>query len=145
MPAAPRKYLIVAPKSLPASPLAAHRKYLIVVPRPLLRCASQVLGRGAQAYARGAALVLDRGAQAVFRGAAALPQQEQNNSADLQQHRVNITGFICTVARPTSQRYTFGEFESLAVASRRRRRRLQYLLRRPRLLHKTLALPGAGV
>jgi hypothetical protein len=30
--------------------------------------------------------------------AATLSQQEKNNSADLQRGRVNITGFICTVA-----------------------------------------------
>jgi hypothetical protein len=34
------------------------------------RCASQLLGRGAQAGNRGAAQVLDRGVQAVARGAA---------------------------------------------------------------------------
>ena len=34
------------------------------------RCASQVLGRGAQADARGATHLLDRGVQAVARGAA---------------------------------------------------------------------------
>jgi hypothetical protein len=30
--------------------------------------------------------------------AATLSQQEKNNSADLQQRRVNISGFFCTVA-----------------------------------------------
>jgi hypothetical protein len=30
--------------------------------------------------------------------AATLPQQEKNNSADVQRGKVNITGFICTVA-----------------------------------------------
>ena len=39
-------------------------------PKPLPRCASQVLGRGAQADARGAAQVLGRGAQVDARGAA---------------------------------------------------------------------------
>jgi hypothetical protein len=64
---------------------------------------SQVLDRGAQAVARGAARcasqVLDRGAKAVARGAATLPQQEKNKSADVQRNRVNITGFIYTLAR----------------------------------------------
>jgi hypothetical protein len=31
--------------------------------------------------------------------AATLPQQQKNNSADVQRGRVNITGFIYTVAR----------------------------------------------
>jgi hypothetical protein len=93
-----------------------------MAPRPLLRCASQVLDRGAQAVARGAARclsqvlgrgakavahgaarcalqVLCRGAKAAARGAAALPQPDK----DL-----------------TSRRCPFGEFESLAVDSRRR-------------------------
>jgi hypothetical protein len=39
LPAAPlvvcRRYLIVVPRPLSAAPLAAHRRYLIVVPRPL--------------------------------------------------------------------------------------------------------------
>jgi hypothetical protein len=48
------------------------------------RCASQVLGRGAQVVAR---------------GAAPLPQQEKNNSADLLRNREIITGFIFTEAR----------------------------------------------
>jgi hypothetical protein len=80
-----------------------------VVPRPLPHCAPQVLDRGSQADARGAAQVLGRGAQAVARGAArcasqvlgrgaqafargaaTLPQQEKNNSADVQRSKVNI-------------------------------------------------------
>jgi hypothetical protein len=92
----------------------------IAAPRPLLRCASQVLDRGAQAVARGAAQVLDRGAQAAargaarcasqvldrgaqaaVRGAAALSQQEKNKFADEQRTYVNITGLICTVASLT--------------------------------------------
>jgi len=31
-------------------------------------------------------------------GAVTLPQQEKNNSVDIQQERINITGIICTVA-----------------------------------------------
>jgi hypothetical protein len=62
-----------------------------------------MLGRGAQVAARGAARcalqVLDRGAQAVSRGAATLPQQEMNNSADVQRNKVNIAVFICIAAR----------------------------------------------
>jgi hypothetical protein len=50
-----------------------------------------VLGRGAQAVARGAvrcaSQVLARGAQAVARSAATLPQQEKNNSADVKRKR----------------------------------------------------------
>ena len=63
MPAAPlvvrRRYLMVVPKPLPAAPLVLCRRYLIVVPRPFQRRrdtgAAQILGRGAQAIARGAA------------------------------------------------------------------------------------------
>jgi glycine/D-amino acid oxidase-like deaminating enzyme len=66
LPAAPldvrRRYLIVVQKPLPAAPLVVRRSYLIVVPRPLPRCASQVLGRGAQAVSRSAAQVIDGGA-----------------------------------------------------------------------------------
>jgi hypothetical protein len=62
------RYLIVVPRPFPAAEVAVRRKYLIVVPRPApaapLFCASQVLDRGAQADARGAAQALDRGAQA---------------------------------------------------------------------------------
>jgi hypothetical protein len=58
----------------------------------------QVLDRGAQAVARGAARcasqVLGRGAQAFDLNAATLSQQEMNNSADVQRSRVTITGFI---------------------------------------------------
>jgi hypothetical protein len=69
----------------------------------------QILDRGAQAVSRGAARcasqVLGRGAKAVSRGAAALPQQEKNNSTDLQRKKkLNITGFICSAARRPSRR-----------------------------------------
>jgi hypothetical protein len=63
---------------------AAPRSYLIVVPRPLPRFAWQVLGRGAQSDARGAAQVPGRGAQAVALDAETLLQQEKSNSADAQ-------------------------------------------------------------
>jgi hypothetical protein len=52
--------------------------------------------------------------------AATLPQRQNNNSADAQQRRLNIPGFICTVETESSRRCAFGELESLAVASRRR-------------------------
>jgi hypothetical protein len=52
--------------------------------------------------------------------AATLPQQEKNNS-DVQRDRAYITGFISAVASYPSWRCTFGDFESLAVASRRAR------------------------
>jgi hypothetical protein len=55
--------------------------------------------------------------------AATLPQQQKNNSADVQQGSLIITGFICTVAQ------TFDQFESLAVVSRRRWRMFQKLSR----------------
>jgi hypothetical protein len=64
-----------------------RRTFLIVVPKLLSRCTSQVLDRGAQI----AAQLLGRSAQAVARGAATLSQQERNNSADSQRSRVNIT------------------------------------------------------
>jgi hypothetical protein len=35
----------------------------------------------------------------VTSGAAMLPQQKKGDSADMQQSRVNFTGFICTVVR----------------------------------------------
>jgi hypothetical protein len=66
---------------LPAAPLVVRRRYLIVEPRPLPRYASQVLNRGAQADACGAAQILDRGAQAVARGAARCASQVLDRSA----------------------------------------------------------------
>jgi hypothetical protein len=78
--------LIVAPIPLTAALLVLRRRYLIVMTRELTeaaRCASQVLGHGAHAAAR---------------GAATLPQQEKSNSADVQWNTVNIAGFICTEA-----------------------------------------------
>jgi hypothetical protein len=51
--------------------------------------------------------------------AATLSQQEKNDTADVQRGRVNISGFIGTVASKPSRRWTFGEFESLTVALRR--------------------------
>jgi hypothetical protein len=50
--------------------------------------------------------------------AATLPQQEKSNSADFKRGRVNISGFICTVASYTSRRRTFDEIMSMAVALR---------------------------
>jgi len=79
LPAAPlvvrRRYLTLVPRPLPAAPLVVCRRYLAVVTRPLLRCASQEIGRGAQADARGAAQVLDRGAQVVALDAARCASQ----------------------------------------------------------------------
>jgi hypothetical protein len=67
-----------------AAPLVVRRRYLAVVPRPLPLCASQVLDRGAQADARGAAQVLDRGVQAVSRGSTRCASQllERGAQAD---------------------------------------------------------------
>jgi hypothetical protein len=48
--------------------------------------------------------------------AAMLPQQEKNNSADVQLGIVNISGFILTVESYSSRRRSFDEFLSLAVA-----------------------------
>jgi hypothetical protein len=70
-----RWFLIVASKPLPAAPLVLRRRYLIVMPRPQPRCASQVLDRGAQADARGAAKFFDRDAQAAVRVAARCASQ----------------------------------------------------------------------
>ena len=42
--------------------------------------------------------------------AATLLQQEKNNSADVQEGRVNISGFICAVLSQSSRRRAFGEF-----------------------------------
>jgi hypothetical protein len=82
--------------------------------------------------------------------AATLPQQEKNNSADVQPGRVSITGFIYTVENWLMRRCTFDEFESIAVASRWRWRMFQPFHCRLRLQHKSrrgplAALPGAGV
>jgi hypothetical protein len=63
------------PRPLPAAPLVVRRRYLAVVPRPLARCASQVLNRGALVDTRGAAHVLGRGAQVDARGAARCASQ----------------------------------------------------------------------
>jgi hypothetical protein len=68
---------------------------LIVVPRPL-PAAHFAIARGAALYAP---QILDRGAQAAARGAATMPQHEKKNSADVQRNRVNITGFTCSVER----------------------------------------------
>jgi len=76
--------------------------------------------------------------------ATALLQQEKNNTVDSPRGRVNITGFICAVVSCSSRRCSFGEFESLAFASRRRRRMFQQLLRRLRLQHKTSAWVSSG-
>jgi hypothetical protein len=70
--------------------------------------------------------------------AATLLQQEKNNSADVQRGKVNISGFIYTVVGQSSRRRTFGEFESMAVALRRRSR-TDACLYRWRLRHKTSA------
>jgi hypothetical protein len=101
-----------------------RKNWLYVCPPGPVHLLTQVLDRGAQAIARGAAScalqVLDRGAQVAARVAATLPQLEKNNSKDEKRNRVNITGFICTETRKHSLRCTLDEFESLAVASRRR-------------------------
>jgi hypothetical protein len=79
--------------------------------------------------------------------AATLPQQQNNDSADLQRSRVNITDFICTVASWPSRRCTFDELELLVVASRWARHRwrmFRQLLCRLRLRHKTSARASGG-
>jgi hypothetical protein len=65
--------------------------------------------------------------------------QEKKNSVDVLRRRVSIIGFICAVAREPSQRYTFGEFEPPAVASRRRWRIFQQLICRLRMRRKNSA------
>jgi hypothetical protein len=89
------------------------------VARGAARCPPQVLHHCAQGYARSVARcapqVLGCGAQAYARGVATLSQQEKNKSADFPRNKVNITGFICAVARQPLRRSALGEFESLAV------------------------------
>jgi hypothetical protein len=51
--------------------------------------------------------------------AAKLSQQKKNNSEDVQRERVNIPGFICTVASESSRQRTFDEILLIAVALRR--------------------------
>jgi hypothetical protein len=86
MPAAPRMYLIVVCRPLPAEPLVVRGMYMAVVPRlipaavasrncrrrfQLLACTCGTKSRRrAQADARGATQVLDRGVQAAARGTA---------------------------------------------------------------------------
>jgi hypothetical protein len=77
MPALPRRFMAVVPQA---------------IARGTARCASQVVHRGAQAVAL---------------GAATLPQQGKNNSAKLERTKVNITGFICIVVRWSLQNRTF--------------------------------------
>jgi hypothetical protein len=60
---------------MPAAPLVVRPSYMIVVSRQLPRCASQVLDRGAQVDARGAAKIRHDGFQAVARGAARCASQ----------------------------------------------------------------------
>ena len=73
---------------------------------------------------------------------ATLPQQEKNNPADVQRDWENITGFIRAVVSYFSRGCTFGEFESLAVASWRRWRMFLELLRCLRLRHNIF---GEGI
>ena len=58
--------------------------------------------------------------------------------------KVNIAVFICRVARSSSRRCTLGEFESLAIASRRRWRIFQEVLRRLRLRQKNSTRASDG-
>jgi hypothetical protein len=78
-----RKYLIAVPKLFPMAPLVVRRKYLVLVLRLLPRCTSQVLDRGAQANARGAAQVLDRGAEAAAHGATRCASQVLDRGAQV--------------------------------------------------------------
>jgi hypothetical protein len=50
--------------------------------------------------------------------AATLPQQKKNNSTELHRGRVNISGFICTVARECSRRRTFDKYLGLGLRQR---------------------------
>jgi len=76
--------------------------------------------------------------------AATLPQQEKNNSADVQRGIVNITGLICAVAVYPSRRCTFGELQPLAVASQRARHRWRMSQPLLRLRHKISAWASSG-
>jgi hypothetical protein len=90
VPAAPHRDLIVVPRPLPAALLVVLRINLNVAPRPLPAEASHCLSQ-----------VLDRGAQAVARGAATLSQRKKSNSVVFQRKRLSIAGFICTMAKVT--------------------------------------------
>ena len=72
MPAAPRRYLIVVARRLPAVPFLVRRRYLAVVPRPL--------PAAPLAVHRTYLIVVPRpcGAQAVSCGGATPPHQEKN-------------------------------------------------------------------
>ena len=127
----------MVPRSLHAAPLVVRSRYMIVAPRPVPRCAPLALGCGAQADARGAAQVLDRGAHVTARGAARLASKVLSRGAQAvarggaccasqvlghgaQAVVRGASRFICRVARLPSRQCTFGEFKSLAVASRLR-------------------------
>jgi hypothetical protein len=74
-----------------------------------LQSALDVGGRGREIYV----LATCPSQFAKAGSAATLPQHEKAKLADAQQGRVNITGFICTVASKSPRRYTLGEFESI--------------------------------
>jgi hypothetical protein len=73
------------PRPLPATPLVVRRRYLTVVPRslPAAPLASQVLDRGAQADALGAAQVLDCGFKAVTSATARCASQILDRGAQV--------------------------------------------------------------
>jgi hypothetical protein len=110
--------------------------------------ASQKIDRGVQAVARGGACcasqVLDHGAHVDARDAEMLPHQENNNSVDVQRSIVNITGFICTVARLPLRRLALNEFESVVEPLRRRWRIFQPLLCCLRIRHKISVRTSGG-
>jgi hypothetical protein len=70
--------------------------------------------------------------------------QETNNSVDGQRSGVNITGCICKAVCLLSRRCTFGEFESMAVPSRRRWRMFKQPQCHLRLRHKISAWDSGG-
>jgi hypothetical protein len=68
-------------------------------------------GRGCEIFA-----LATRSLQLDKTSAATLSQQDEYDSADVQRGRANISGFLGTIVSYPSRRYTFGEFELLAIA-----------------------------
>jgi hypothetical protein len=95
MPAAPRRYLIVVPRPMPAAP---HR-YFVVVSRPFIAVPKPLPTAPLGVHHGHVIMVL-------MQLPAALSQQEKESLEDLQRSKVNITCFICTVARLPSRRCT---------------------------------------
>jgi hypothetical protein len=81
--------MIVSPRSLHEAPLVVRRRILIVVPRPL----------PAVPLVERCKYLCDHVALAVARGTATLPQQEKNNSEDVQREIINSSILFAAEAR----------------------------------------------